>query len=72
MLSRALLHYISSMRTYRLSEPELRRLQASRLRRILASASSTIPHYHRAFRNLGFRAADLTRPSDVGRHPTLS
>lgn len=72
MLPRTLAHYVTAIRNYTLPEPELRRQQASKLRRILTSAGSSIPHYHRLFRKLGLRPNDIREVSDISILPTLS
>jgi phenylacetate-CoA ligase len=72
MLPLILAHYLSAMRSYKFSEPELRRLQSSKLRKVLSVADSTIPHYHRIFRRMGLSPADISDTSDLTRLPLLS
>lgn len=55
-------YLVGALRTYRLSEAELRETQAKRLRRVLGTAYSSIPFYRDTFRNAGVSLSDLADP----------
>lgn len=72
MLARAAYYYLLSMRTYKLSRPELEDLQSKKLRRVLSMAYSSTRLYRSRFKILGKKPDDIRSVEDLAVFPLLT
>jgi catechol 2,3-dioxygenase-like lactoylglutathione lyase family enzyme len=68
-LARTLLTAGSLARSQYFERGDLERLQAARLRRLLAHAAATVPYYRDLFARSGVVPGDIRHPSDLARVP---
>jgi phenylacetate-CoA ligase len=64
--------YLDSLRTYRVRLPELRELQAKRLRRQVAFAYERVPYYHEVMKAKSLLPSDFRDLNDLSKLPMLT
>jgi phenylacetate-CoA ligase len=67
-----LAEYASAMRSYRLSAPELKRLQERKLRKLISFAFERVPHVHHMMKARGLTPSDFSHPEDLRKLPLLT